>query len=290
MEFKKEEEMINIPYYFSHDSNALHDPKIKAMIRDYGMAGYGIWWALIELMSQQTNYKLEKFPKLFEGLAEELSLNSNQSNASSKQSNGSSTLKQEYFTSDTINPEHIEIFISDCINDYWLLKEDDNFIWSNSLLRRMEIKENKRLARVEAGRLGGIKSGESRRQTKQNEATLEANEPKKRKEKKVNERKEKNIYSQERKKVIDYLNKKLNTDYNFDSNVNRKFLNARFNENYHIEDCLKVIDIKYDEWIGTDQEKYLRPETLFGNKFESYLNQKISNGAKHATNRHHVNK
>ena len=37
---------------------------------------------------------------------------------------------------------------------------------------------------------------------------------------------------------------------------------------------LKVIDIKTIDWKGTDYEKYLRPETLFGNKFESYLNTK----------------
>ena len=33
---------------------------------------------------------------------------------------------------------------------------------------------------------------------------------------------------------------------------------------------------KADEWLGTEQEKYLRPDTLFGTKFESYLNQQIS--------------
>ena len=33
-----------------------------------------------------------------------------------------------------------------------------------------------------------------------------------------------------------------------------------------------MIDKKCNEWLGTDMEKYLRPETLFGTKFESYLN------------------
>ncbi|HDJ2422605.1 TPA: conserved phage C-terminal domain-containing protein, partial [Staphylococcus aureus] len=28
-------------------------------------------------------------------------------------------------------------------------------------------------------------------------------------------------------------------------------------------------------WLNTDSDKYLRPETLFGSKFEGYLNQKI---------------
>ena len=37
---------------------------------------------------------------------------------------------------------------------------------------------------------------------------------------------------------------------------------------------IRLLETKYNEWYGTDQAKYLRPETLFGTKFESYLNQK----------------
>ena len=40
-----------------------------------------------------------------------------------------------------------------------------------------------------------------------------------------------------------------------------------------------MIDKKSEEWLGTDREKYLRPDTLFGSKFESYLNQKINKPA-----------
>ena len=46
------------------------------------------------------------------------------------------------------------------------------------------------------------------------------------------------------------------------------------NEKYTVEDFYSVIDKKTAEWLNTEQEKYLRPETLFGTKFESYLNQK----------------
>ena len=34
-----------------------------------------------------------------------------------------------------------------------------------------------------------------------------------------------------------------------------------------------MIDKKYKEWKDSEMEKFLRPETLFSNKFESYLNQ-----------------
>ena len=40
-----------------------------------------------------------------------------------------------------------------------------------------------------------------------------------------------------------------------------------------VEDFKKVIDSKSKEWLNTDFEKYLRPATLFGTKFENYLNE-----------------
>ena len=50
---------------------------------------------------------------------------------------------------------------------------------------------------------------------------------------------------------------------------------ARFNEGYTLEDFKQVIDIKTAEWKDSPEfSKYLRPETLFGSKFDGYLNQK----------------
>ena len=51
---------------------------------------------------------------------------------------------------------------------------------------------------------------------------------------------------------------------------------ARLNEGYSLDDFKQVIEKKVNEWKGTEMEKYLRPETLFGTKFENYLNQKIA--------------
>ena len=42
-----------------------------------------------------------------------------------------------------------------------------------------------------------------------------------------------------------------------------------------LDDFKSVIDKKSKEWLGTNMERYLRPDTLFGTKFESYLNQNI---------------
>ena len=81
--------------------------------------------------------------------------------------------------------------------------------------------------------------------------------------------KDNNIYSL----VIDYLNKKANTNYRASTKNTQSFINARVKEGYAVEDFKKVIDSKSREWLGTDFEKYLRPTTLFGTKFENYLNE-----------------
>lgn len=75
--------------------------------------------------------------------------------------------------------------------------------------------------------------------------------------------------------IINYLNNKLNSNYRNNNKMTIKHIKARLDENYTVEDFKKVIDKKYDEWYGTEMQKYLRPDTLFGTKFESYLNQEI---------------
>lgn len=73
--------------------------------------------------------------------------------------------------------------------------------------------------------------------------------------------------------IIDYLNKKTGKAYRRNSSDTQKHIRARCAEGYKLEDFCKVIDNKTAEWKGTDMEQYLRPSTLFGTKFESYLNQ-----------------
>ena len=68
------------------------------------------------------------------------------------------------------------------------------------------------------------------------------------------------------------------TNYRHNTESSRKDIRARLNEGYKEDDFYIVIDKKAKEWIGTEQEKYLRPMTLFGTKFESYLNQTIVKG------------
>lgn len=74
------------------------------------------------------------------------------------------------------------------------------------------------------------------------------------------------------KAIIEYLNIKTGKNYKHSRPNTIKHISARLNEGFTIDDFYKVIDYKVTEWKGTDYEQYLRPDTLFGNKFEGYLN------------------
>ena len=89
-----------------------------------------------------------------------------------------------------------------------------------------------------------------------------------------------NIYSQ----VINYLNEKANSKYKATSKDNQKHIKARINEGYGFDDFKKVVDNMCSAWKNTEFENYLRPSTLFGVKFENYLNWKKTGGNNNASN------
>lgn len=72
--------------------------------------------------------------------------------------------------------------------------------------------------------------------------------------------------------IISYLNEKTNKRFRSETQSYQKLIDDKLKDGYSIEDFKIVIDKKCKEWIGTEFETYLRPETLFGNKFDSYLN------------------
>lgn len=78
------------------------------------------------------------------------------------------------------------------------------------------------------------------------------------------------------KSVIDYLNEKANTKFRI-VDSHKKFIKARYNEGYKTEEFYKVIDNKVSSWINNPKYSvYLRPSTLFGNKFDDYLNENVN--------------
>lgn len=110
---------------------------------------------------------------------------------------------------------------------------------------------------------------------KQTESTGQSNSP-------INKQENNRTNKQENKvkEVLTYFNKTTGKNFRV-----AKKLKARLNEGYTLDDVKKVIDIKTAEWLNTDMESYLRPDTLFSEKFDSYLNQKViptfKDGIKH---------
>lgn len=87
-------------------------------------------------------------------------------------------------------------------------------------------------------------------------------------------RRNKDIYINIYIDIVEYLNKKANKNYKHNSDKTRRFIYARLNEGFTLEDFKKVIDNKCRSWLNDERmNQYLRPETLFGTKFEAYLNE-----------------
>lgn len=77
--------------------------------------------------------------------------------------------------------------------------------------------------------------------------------------------------------IIDFLNAETGKKYKHTTKATRKKIQARWNEGFRLEDFKTVIKNKAAKWKDDPKmEAYLRPETLFSNKFESYLNEKVT--------------
>ncbi len=102
-------------YYFSHDSNARHDPDIMKLRTVYGNEGYGNYFMIVEILRDQQFYKYEIDDYTFDAIAFDLRKDS----------------------------DFIKKFINDCIEKFNLFERDEKYFWSNSLLRRMKIRDDK---------------------------------------------------------------------------------------------------------------------------------------------------
>ncbi|WP_294742104.1 conserved phage C-terminal domain-containing protein [uncultured Exiguobacterium sp.] len=84
--------------------------------------------------------------------------------------------------------------------------------------------------------------------------------------------------------IIDYLNMKASKKYKATSKTARRHINARIKDGFTLDDFKQVIDNKIRDWTHDPKmSKFIRPETLFGTKFESYLNESPSSGKTNST-------
>ena len=78
------------------------------------------------------------------------------------------------------------------------------------------------------------------------------------------------------KTIIDYLNEKTDSHYKATTPKTKQLVQARLKEGFTVDDFKTVIDKKTATWLNDNKmNKYLRPLTLFGTKFEDYLNEKV---------------
>lgn len=79
--------------------------------------------------------------------------------------------------------------------------------------------------------------------------------------------------AEEMERIMSYINGRLGTKYTL-TDARKQQINARFAEGFGVEDFIVVIDVMLEQW-GKDEKMAacLKPETLFGTKFDSYRNR-----------------
>lgn len=235
--------------WFKHDADASIDAKLQELLLDYGASGYGLYWYCVELIAQNVTesnitFELEHDARI---IARNLNL----------------TIKE---TQDMMK-KMIELgLFSFSINNklacYALAKRLDQSMTSNTNMRNIikDIKQNHDSIMTQSA-VGHDKVMQEEKRIE--EIRIEENRVDKI-----------NIVAE----VIDYLNQKTGSSYKATTPKTIKLIKYRQKEGFTLEDFKTVIDKKVLLW-GKDikMSSYLRPETLFGTKFESYLNEIVSN-------------
>lgn len=166
--------MAKETFYFSHDANARHDPKIQALIYDYGMRGYGLYWSIIEMLRQDDEFKLPKKKRTWNAIAMQMQ---------SKKDND-------------VDTDFVKTFCIECISEYELFQEDETHFWSQSLMGRMDkMKEKSKVRQKAAAARWGKKEDEPEPQPEQKEP--EAKQPESKSNANAEQKKIKDMQKQE---------------------------------------------------------------------------------------------
>ena len=82
------------------------------------------------------------------------------------------------------------------------------------------------------------------------------------------------VWTEETKHIIDYLNKRTGKKYSVNTKKTAQLIHKLLDNGFTVEDFERVIDIKCSQWLNNEKmNQYLRPRTLFSEKFEDYLNE-----------------
>ncbi len=115
-------------YYFPHDYDAQNDPKLQALISKFKALGYGVYWAIIEMLHKEENHKLPLKDYIFVAIGKQMLANAKQ----------------------------VEAIIDFAIKDCELFIENEGFFYSKRVLKNFERRAEISEKRSKAGYLGAI--------------------------------------------------------------------------------------------------------------------------------------
>lgn len=100
--------------WFRHDADARNDPKLIALIKDYGMQGYAYWWIVLENLRASDGYKMKYKQYVIDALSHQM----------------------------MCSCDNVERFLDNCVG-YELLTKDKGFIFSQPMINRMKEVQSK---------------------------------------------------------------------------------------------------------------------------------------------------
>lgn len=239
--------------YFPHDTDAVNDEKVEALRMLYGNDGYAFYFILLERIYRSKNAELDVSD------AETLQI-----------------LSRKVGIQKDLFDRILETCLKrDCFDS--AAYEERGVLTSNGIKKRVAPVIEKRETMRQ-------KYVSSNKEVSDSETLQKPDKVKESKGKESKEESNKDIVADALpyKEIIDYLNEKAATQYRSSSKKTQTLIKARINESFTVDDFKIVIDKKVADWLRDEKwSKFLRPETLFGNKFEGYLNEK--RGGSHET-------
>jgi len=227
--------------WFRHISDSMHDPDIFSITEKFGNDGYAVFFGCLEFMTR--NYNQQSADKSFT-FPEKLLRKTFRISAQKLRN----ILTFAAFSKRIVSKIEGDIIILQCP------KLDDMI---ENYGRQIKYRETKKL------RNGYVTV------TKKLHTEVEVDK-KENKETTLSGKPDPIPFSE----IIAYLNEKLHTSYKEKSKDTHNHIRARWNEGFRLEDFKKVIDQKSNDWLADSKMvEFLRPKTLFGTKFESYLNK-----------------
>jgi len=115
-------------YYFPHDYNPTSDPKMQALLAEFGGMGYGVYWRIVEMLHEEEQHRIPLKGYVFTAIAKQM----------------------------LTSAEQVQAIINYCISECFLFNSDTEFVWSKRVNRNFERRAELSEKRSVAGRLGAI--------------------------------------------------------------------------------------------------------------------------------------